>query len=1027
MTGFFIRYRNSFLALLIAVMVLGLYGMTRLPVDFLPAITYPMIKVHIWWRGATPDEVVTKLAEPIERQMATVDDLDYLESSSIEGMYTLLVNFKYGVDVNIAYQDALSAMARVARQLPKEIEPPIVIKADPSQLPVGQITVSSDQWDLVKIRTWVENDFQDMMSVVPGVAGTEIVGGLRREIRVHLDPDVLEKHGLTLAEVTRRLRDENVDAFGGRVYAGKREIIARTAGEFQRIADIRDVVLRSEGARRLTVGDVARVEDSHEETRIITRIDGRPCVKVSVLKQATANTVEVAAALRRYLAEIAPRLPPQVRLGIVENQADYIEAALAGVRDTVVQTAVVVLILFFLFFGNLRHVGIMLGTLVVTVVVNFGLMNVAGFSLNIFSLGGLIIAIGVMLDNATVVIENITRLRGEAGRQDVAAPEVVAAATSQVGGAMTAGTVTFLIIFVPFLLVPGLVSLLFRELIFVIAGIVFLSLVFSLSLVPVETLWFLPANGEAPRETAFQRFFRQVEEAYRRLLERVMTHRATVAGVFVAILLAGVLCSSRIGSEFLPTVDDGRIMIKVKGASGLSVQTTDRILQEIEAKLKGDPVIESAFTLVGGKVWGLYTYEIANEGEIDLQLVPKSKRKESTLKVVDRLRPIVGKVFVPGGKAMVMPMPIKGIRKLGDGDIELKIRGPDLNRLNELARQLMAYLGSEPGFTNQYLSLDLTKPEYRVEVDRVRAAQLGMTVADVAQGLRSLVSGSLAGMYREGQDYYPIRVMIPEREMTSVEVVEHLPVENARGEQVRLHDLARVVEAVGPVEIAREDQTQQIIVRTDVQGISVGEGLKKIQRRVAGLDLPVGYAVDYGGRARQMLDMQQTVLAVLGFALLFAFLGLVFQFDQWSFAIQILAAIPFCLAGVILALFGTGMAFGATMIIGILIVVSAAVNDGVLLVTFAAELEETERLRPAEAVVKAAAIRLRPRVLTTLSTLVGLLPLALNLGEGTDLLAPMAVGAIGGLLMEIPVALFLMPVFYVWSRRFTATAADGPA
>lgn len=978
----------------------------------MPDITYPMVKVHIWWRGATPEDIDKNIADPIERQMATVDDLDYLESSSIEGMYTLLVNFKYGVDVNAAYQDVLAAMARVARQLPSDIDPPVVIKADPSQLPVLQLTVASDKWDLVKLRTWVEEWLQDQLVAVPGVAGTEIVGGLKREIRVHLDPEALEKHGLTLQAVLKRLREENVEQFGGRVTIGPKEIISRTVGEYKSLDDIRNILLTRSGEAKLYLRDVAEVVDASEEVRVITRLNGNPCVKLSVLKQATANTVEVAKAVTRRIREIEPVLPEGISLGIVENQADYVESALNGVRNSAVEAAVLLIFIIYLFLGSWRQVLVMVLALPITLVINFGLMKIAGFSLNIFSLGGLVIAIGVLLSNSIVVIENITRHRRE--QPDRSTDSVAVSATSEVGPAVVAATLSFLALFIPFLLVPGLVSLLFRELILVIAGIVVISLVVAISVTPMLTVTFLGRRPLGQRKpTLFERFFDRVTRVYGWVLKIVLKGRWVAVPIFVLALVAAVYLIDRLGSEFLPQMDDGRIMVKVKLPTGASLAETDRILRQIEQAIGKDELIESLFTLVGGKVWGLYTYEIANEGEVDIQLVPRSKRNISTKQYIERLRPIVAKVPVPGGNAMVMQMKLKGIRKIGEADIEVKIKGPDIATLYELARQTAATMNELAHFTNVYVSMDMTKPEYQVKIDRVRAAELGVSVNDIASTVKSLITGAVATRYREGDEYYNIRVIIPESKITSKQDVENLPLNCAQGGYIRLKDVANVVSALGPVEIVREDQVKEVIVRGDAAGVSVGEALTELRETMAKKEIPVGYELSYGGQAQMMADMMQTVLLVLVFAAFFSFIILAVQFNSLKLPVLILGSVPFCLAGLVFAMFATGLPLGATVVIGVLVIVAAVVNDGVLLLTFAIELQAEKQLSPFDAVLNAAKLRLRPIVMTTISTLVGFFPLALAIEEGGDMLQPMAAGAIGGLAMESLVSLFFIPCIYV--------------
>ncbi|PJB79259.1 MAG: AcrB/AcrD/AcrF family protein, partial [Acidobacteria bacterium CG_4_9_14_3_um_filter_49_7] len=910
-TEFSVRRRLATSAVVLVLVVVGLYGLWRLPVDFLPDVTYPMIKVHIWWRGATPEEIDKNLADPIEREMATVDDLDYLESSSIEGMYTLLANFKYGVDVNVAYQDALAAMARVARELPREIEPPVIIKADPSQLPVVQLTVSNDNWDLVQLRTWAEDWLQDRLTSVPGVAGSEIVGGLKREIRIHLDPRALEKHKLTLGDVSRRIREENQEGFAGRVIEGEKEIIARTLGEYQDLDEIRNVVLKQENGTSLYLRDVAEILDGHEETRVITRLNGKPCVKLSILKQASANTVEVAAGVEQKIEELRPVLPAGMQLGMVENQGIYVENALHGVQNTAVEAAVLLIFIVYLFLGSWRQVLVILIALPLTLAINFGLMKFGDFSLNIFSLGGLVIALGILLDNSILVIENVTRhMRFDSGRE---VSDIAVEATDELGPALVAATFSFLALFVPFLLVPGLTSLLFRELILVIAGIVLISLVMAVSVTPMITTLLLKREPTGQRHlTRFERFFERVSGGYERSLLFAIRHRwLVIIGFMVVFLLAwGGLKS--VGSEFLPKMDDGRIMIKVKLPTGTSVQETNRVLREAEKILADDPLIESAFTLAGGKVWGLYTYEISNEGEIDIQLVPRRARDITTAEYIRKIRPKMAGLHVPGGKIMVMQMKVKGIRKIGEADIEVEIKGQEVKTLFELAGQTSAAMSRLRHFKNVYVSMDMTKPEYQLKVDRTKAAELGVSVSDLADTLNSLVSGLVVTRFRDRDEYYNIRIMIPEEKIVSARDLENLGISTTREAYVLVKDVATARRALGPVEIVRQDQTKQVVVRGDALGVSIGVALSELKDALAKMTLPPGYSIEFGGQAQMMREMKTNLSAVLLFALFFSFVVLAVQFNSMKIPTLILGSVPFCLAGVVFFLKATGLPLGAT-------------------------------------------------------------------------------------------------------------------
>lgn len=1011
MTRIAVRRRLATSAIVSALVVLGLYGLWRLPVDYLPSMTYPLVRIQIRWPGATPEEIDVDIADPVERLMSTVDRLDYLESSSIEGLYNLTVNFEYGSDVDVAFQDTLAALTRAQQHLPKDIESPYVFKADPSQLPVMQLTISSGRWTPVQLRDWAENWLQDRILAVHGVAGTEVIGGLEREIRILLDPAALEKHGLSLDAVVRKVAAENVEQTGGRVTVGTKEIIARTLGEYSSLEDIQSVILVGEGHQKVYLRDIAEVVDSHEDARLITRFNGREGVKISVLKEAEANTVRTAEAVALLLHELTPELPADLQLAYVEDQAVYVQQALAGVRSAAMAAAVLLIIVVYLFLGSVRQVLVMVIALPLTMVLNFGLMKLAGFSLNIFSLGGLVVAIGVVLDNSIVVVENISRLRRADPGGDAAGHAIDA--TSEVGPALVAATLSFLALFVPFLLVPGLTSLLFRELILVIAGIVVISLMVAITVTPMITATLFGGRFPVREAGWFERFFDRITRGYRWLLDRVVSFRWLVASVFLLLLVGTVALLGRLGGEFLPLIDDGRIMVKVKMPTGTSVVETDRILRTIESQIQGEPLIESIFCLSGGYVRGLTTYEVANEGELNIQLVPKDKREVSTEEYVLRLRQVVGKLQPPGGRAMVRQMPIKGIHGMQASDIVIQVRGQDMNVLADLAGRTAKSINGLGQFENVLVSMDLTKPEYQVLVDRLKAAELGVSVTEIAASLRWLITGAVATRYRDGNEYYDIRLIVPEERLTSMQDIENLSLTSARGDVLRVRDVATVIPGTGPVEIVRENQIKQINIEADIPGGDLAGAVRQLHATLAGIERPAGYVYDFGGRVEMMSDMKETVLAVFAFALFFSFVVLTVQFNSIKLPSLILGSVPVCLTGSVAFLYFSGLPLGATVIIGVLVVVAATVNDGVLLLTYATELQAENSCSPIEAVLDAASIRMRPRIMTTVTTMIGFLPLALNLEEGGDMLQPMAMAAIGGLAMEMMVALFLMPCLYV--------------
>jgi multidrug efflux pump subunit AcrB len=983
-----------------------------------------MIKVHLWWKGATPAEIDRNIADPLERQMASVDNVDYLESSITEGTYTLLLNFDYDADVDVAYQDALAAMSRANRSLPVDMDAPLIMKADPSQLPVIQLVINSEQWDLVQIRDWAKNWLQDRLLSVRGVAGAEIIGGLEREIRILLDQGALEKYGLTLTEVQNSLKAENVEQFAGRVTVGRTEIIARTTAEVKKPEELQDIIVKQETGQRVFLKDIATIEDGSEEARVITRFNGEPCVKLSILKQSAANTVEVASGIAEQLKILHDALPPEVEIELVENQATYIESAINGVFSSAWQAVILLIIVVFLFLGSMSHVLLMIFLLFFVLICNFGLMQLSGFSLNIFSLGGLVISLGVLLDNSIVVVENISRHLQSKPTRSIS--ETIVEGCQEVGMAIVAASASFLSLFTSFLLVPGLSTLLFRELILVIAGIVIISLVAAISITPfLCQLFFADGRETGRKQSTFEHYFARLTEKYGNLLSAVVIkHKKKTCAFFILGTIFSFWGAGGVGTEFLPSVDDGRIMIKLRTATGTAIAETERLLLEIERAIDPDshPEIESVFSMAGGRIFGIVTYEIANEGELNIQLVPREKRKINTLDFITKIRNIVSKVPIPGGMAMVSQMKLRGIRSLGNSDIDIAVNGVQLETIFAKAAEIATIARTLPELTNVRLASDMSKPEFSITPDRQKAMEYGLRSGQISESLRTLIGGGIATRYREEGFYYNIRTLIPEKDLNSIYSVEEIPLISANGNILRIKDVAIVEQKTGPVEIVRENQTKQVIVNTDTaSGVSLGEAINSLNKALENIELPAGYTITLGGKAREMAKMTDVLFKVLLFSIFFAFVILVVQFNNFKLPALIMSCIPIGLSGVLLTLNLSGLALGATVIIGLLVVVATNINDGVLLLVFANELKETEKLSAEVAVVRAACLRLKPRVMTTLTTLAGLFPLTLGIADGGDMLQPMAVGASGGLIFTLFVSLFMMPALYaiVYKNRMS--------
>jgi len=1003
--------------LMIVLMVVGVAGFFRLPTNMLPDITYPMVKVYVYWTGATPEQIENEVASVVERKMATVDNLDYLESTSEEGVYTLLVNFDFSVDRDIAYQDVLAKMGLIRKELPQEIQEPVIFKADPSQLPVVEILVSSENMSLTQLRTWVENEFQEEFASVKGSAGTALSGGMMREIRVHIDPMKLQGYNITLDEIAKRLKNENVDLVGGRVVTGLRDYTVRTYGEFQNISEIENLVVSRRGDSQVLLKDLARVEDHHDLQRIRTKYNGKEGVRISIFKQADANAVTVSDLIAERLEILRDELPPSTQIEMIYDQAEYVRLATNGVRDAMLLAALLVTLVTAFFLSGWKRVVSLVLSLPVTLLGTFFFMDLFGFSINIFTLGGLVVAMTVVLDNSVVMLENITRIQ----ETEPETKEQITKGAVQISGAIVTATLTFLSLFVPFLLVPGMTSLLFRELVITIAIIIFLSMVVSLTVTPMFMALFYPEGKPVKQKHSFvarisDGFIRALVFVYKPMLHWSLKLRWLVLLAFLLLLIPGYNFLTKTGSEFLPQADDGLITVKLIMPTGTAMEETDKVLSQIENIISQQDYMKGYATLAGGKIWGLVTTEKSFEGELNIELVPAAERPMNTDEYVEQLRPVVMKaVKAPGAVIKVLHTKMKGIRQTGQFDIELEIMAPrsePMQRIFSQAAAIRTRLSGHDYLSGLDISIQLTKPEFQVNVDRKKAFDLGLSYEEIGNTVKTLVGGTVATRYKDGAYYYPIRVITDEREITSSADLQNIYIQSSKGAKIPLAVVAEVVKATGPVQIDRKDQDRVIKVTANAAAISVGDATANIRKVLKDLELPAGYRLNYGGQSQMLAENMQQMAIILLFALFLGYAVMVLYFESFLKPLIIIIRIPLSLAGITYALYITGTPLSVTALIGIIMLTGMEINNGVLLLTFIDELRG-QGIGIVDAIKEAAIVRLRPILITDINSLFGLLPLALLWGDGTEMLRPMAIVVIGGLLFGLLLVFIFIPVVYL--------------
>ena len=1002
--------------LIILVMVLGVWGFKSLPTNMLPDITYPMVKVYVYYPGASPEQIENEVASVIERKMATVDNLDYLESTCEEGVYTLLVNFDYSVNRDIAYQDVLAKMGLVAKELPKDILEPVIFKADPSQLPVVEILVSSDNMDLTQLRTWCENEFQEQFASVKGSAGTALSGGTMREIRVHIDPLKLQTFDISLTQINKRLEEEYIDMVGGRMTTLTKEFIIRTYNEFKSLADIENLIIINKNNAQILLKDIAQISDYHNVKRITTRYNQKEGVRISIFKQADANSVTVSDLIAQRLITLKEELPPTTHIDLIYDQAEYVRLATNGVRDSMLIAAILVILVTAFFLSGWRRVLVLVLSLPVTILGTFFLMNLLGFSVNIFTLGGLVVAMTVVLDNSIVMLENITRIQ----ETEPDSENKVSKAAIQISGAIITATLTFLSLFIPFLLVKGITSLLFEELIITIAIVILLSMVVSLTVTPMFMALFYPENkiikerkGFIPKIADF--FINTLIKIYNPILKWSLKLKWIVFIIFLLLLIPGYYYLQKTGSEFLPKADDGLITVKVLLPPGTSMAETDSALTKIEKIVKKQDYIAGYSALAGGKVWGLVTTEISNEGELNIQLVDAKDRPYTTDQFVDSLRPKIMKAIkIPDAIVKVFHTKMKGIKQTGNFDIELEIMAPrseSMDAIFQQAENIKKIIAQNDFLTGLDISIQLTKPEIQIIVDRQKAFDLGLTTQDIGTTVKTMAGGNIPTKYKDGAYYYPIRVVMDEKEITSTTDLENIYIYSANGAKIPLSTIADVKNTVGPVMINRKDQDRIIKVTANVTGITVGDATEYIKKQLADYNLPTGYKLNYGGQSQMLSENMNQMMIILAFALFLGYAVLVLYFESFLKPLIIIIRIPLSLAGISYALYITNTPVSVTALIGVIMLTGMEINNGVLLLTFIDELREQGKT-VIEAIKEAAIVRLRPILITNINSLFGLLPLAMLWGDGTEMLRPMAIVVMGGILFGLFLVFIFLPVVY---------------
>ncbi|HAH04941.1 MAG TPA: AcrB/AcrD/AcrF family protein [Elusimicrobia bacterium] len=1014
-----IRRPVGTLMLTASVVVLGSYFLRSLSVDLLPRITYPLVRIVIDWKGASPEEVEENIARKVEAGVATTEDAIRVVSSSIEGNTSIDVYFEFGKDMDVALADARAKLDLVRRDLPPDIEEPRIYKADPSQLPIMDLAIYSSAWDERRLRTWAENDLSNYFLGIPGLGAVVTSGGRVREIQVLFDQKQLARYEISTADVLRLLKDENIEHPAGRLTLGPKEYSVRLLAKFERPRAIDDVVVANREGRAIRLRQIARVADSYEDQRILTRLNGSPCVLMSFLKQPNANTVSVAEAIEKRARRLREKgvIPREVDYAVANSQAVYIRQSIRNVGTSAWLGALLTLGVIWLFLRHFQRTLVVGAAIPVSILGTFALMGLSKLTLNLFSLGGLVLAVGMLVDNAIVMLENITRHQRAGGK----AMEGAEAASGEVASALVASTTTNVAAIMPFFLITGIAALLFKDLAVTVTSAFIVSLAVGLTLVPVLAARINDSSrvGTAGNADWMASLVRGYERCLGWALKRRIAVLAAAAGLFVA----GLLSARGMGREFLPAIDDGKITVKVKLAPGTALEVTDRVTRDIEGLIRAMPGVKLTYAMVGGYWAKRNVYEKANEADIQIQLADRSRRSLSTTAFMRRLQQAVKQGKPVPGMVKVMRTPMRGIMAVSTSDIDLRLRGYDLRRLHEIASEVRRRIEGTPGLVNLDISVDFVRPELHVSLDRAAMSDRGLNARQVADNLRAAVDGTVSTRFtdKEVNFDYDIRLRMDPAQLPDKKALEGLLFHPAGRSGVPLREFAGVSVGEGPVQIDRENQVRLVEVTGDVLGTDPGTVLTTIKGRLAGLSLPAGYSLDFGGQEESSRDANRQLAVAVLLAVFLVFTVMAVQYESLLDPMVIMITLPLALVGSFFLLRLTHTPFGATAFLGLILLVGIVVNNAIVLVEYINLVRGERSLPPVDGVLAAAPTRLRPILMTSLTTTIGLAPLAFGWGEGLEMLRPLALAVMGGMASSTLLTLFVVPCAYAalhdWSDR----------
>jgi HAE1 family hydrophobic/amphiphilic exporter-1 len=1012
---------------------LGWWSYQKIGVDQLPNVELPIITVTTTLRGASPEEVETTITKPMEEIINTIEGVDELSSVSREGVSRITVQFVFERNRDIAAQDVRDKVSSILSRLPEGTETPILGKFDLDASPIVSLSVSAAR-DLREITYIVDKQIKQNLETVLNVGAVNIVGGRTRAVQVAVDIDRLRARGLTIEDAQNALASQNLELPEGRVEQGSRELVVRTLGRMQNVKDFNKIIIGNAGGQPIYLQDVATVTDSVEEPRSLSRYNGENSVAVVIRKQSGVNTVSVIEAVKARLEELKPTLPPDFKVSILRDQSIFIKRSLDEVSFHLVFGAILVALTVFFFLHDWRGTLIASIAIPASIISTFVLMKQMDFTLNNFTMLGLVFAVGIVIDDAVVVLENVHRVMEEKG---LSAPEAARQGTREIALAVVATTLSLVVIFLPLAFMQGRVGRFFSSYGITVAFAIMVSLFISFTLTPMLASRFLrhSTNPKAREKKAHGGFLmRWLANHYTDILGWSLRHRWVV--MLSAALCVGSLYVLIPMSRFtyFPWDDASEFEVALQAPEGSSLQRTSEICTQVEARLKAlrigrDQVIKDTLVSVGETSGGVGKGEGAVTTAVIYCRLPElggfwstllgKTRKWTQFEVMGMSRKILAEFpDIRGGV-----QPVSGIGNSGrQSELQFNLTGPDLGKLGEIADRIISKLRAEPGFVDVDSTLFNRKPELQVHIDRVKASQFGLRVADIAKTLRTLVGGEIVGTYKEGDDQYDVWLRAEAPDRGTKEALEQISmrvggvaqgglVSASNNFLVELVNFVSLQESQGPNQIERFQRQRKVTVQANLVGLALGEAIEKAKVLISEMNVPPEYQIAFTGRAKSFQETGRNFLIAFGIAMVFMYMILAAQFEHFVHPISILMAVPLCLPFALLTMILLNEQMNIYAVFGLFMLFGIVKKNGILQIDYTNTLR-AQGMDRESAIIQANRVRLRPILMTTMMLVASMIPIALGKGPGSAGRAAMAKVIIGGQMLCLLLSLLVTPVSY---------------